>query len=197
MVTPENNFQIYRPINDTWQAVFSLEGDIAGEISKNRFVGSPYQPSSAPKRAKQNSNICFFWNSLLHTVECWSEFSHLADPTVGWWSGRADGMQLINIWAKCLLELISAKWLARCRTILDYLRITQPRHWELSRYLCCCWVSLGVLKVLVFRGACHKLETKWKFGNKLKSYWCNSICSTDLYVAFKIMMSWQFRADVL
>ena len=37
METPQNDFQIYRPINDTWQAVFSLEGDIAGGISKNRF----------------------------------------------------------------------------------------------------------------------------------------------------------------
>ena len=30
METPQNDFQIYRPINDTWQAVFSLEGDIGG-----------------------------------------------------------------------------------------------------------------------------------------------------------------------
>ena len=37
METPQNDFQIYGPINDTWQAVFSLEGDIAGGISKNRF----------------------------------------------------------------------------------------------------------------------------------------------------------------
>ena len=35
--TPQNDFQIYRPLNDTWQAVFSLEGDIAGRISTNRF----------------------------------------------------------------------------------------------------------------------------------------------------------------
>ena len=35
--TPQNDFQIYRPINDTWQAVFSLEGEIGGGISKNRF----------------------------------------------------------------------------------------------------------------------------------------------------------------
>ena len=30
METPQNDFQIYRPINDTWQAVFSLAGDIGG-----------------------------------------------------------------------------------------------------------------------------------------------------------------------
>ena len=27
---------------------------------ENYFVGSPYHPSSAPNRAKQNSNFCFF-----------------------------------------------------------------------------------------------------------------------------------------
>ena len=32
---------------------------------ENRFVGSPYHPSSAPKRPKQNSNFCFFWHRLL------------------------------------------------------------------------------------------------------------------------------------
>ena len=37
METPENDFQIYRPINDLRLAVFSLAGDIAGGISKNRF----------------------------------------------------------------------------------------------------------------------------------------------------------------
>ena len=37
METSQNDFQIYRPVNETWQAVFSLEGDIAGGISKNRF----------------------------------------------------------------------------------------------------------------------------------------------------------------
>ena len=37
METPQNDFQIYRPINDTWQAVSSLGGDIGGGMSKNRF----------------------------------------------------------------------------------------------------------------------------------------------------------------
>ena len=37
METPQNDFQIYRPLNDTWQAIFSLAGDIGGGISKNRF----------------------------------------------------------------------------------------------------------------------------------------------------------------
>ena len=35
--TPQNDFQIYRPINDPRQAVLSLAGDIGGGISKNRF----------------------------------------------------------------------------------------------------------------------------------------------------------------
>ena len=34
METPQNDFQIYRPINDTWQAVSSLGGDIGGGMSK-------------------------------------------------------------------------------------------------------------------------------------------------------------------
>ena len=35
--TPQNDFQIYRPINDPRRAVCSLPGDIGGGISKNRF----------------------------------------------------------------------------------------------------------------------------------------------------------------
>ena len=35
--TPENDFQIYRPINDPWHSVSSLGGDIGGGMSKNRF----------------------------------------------------------------------------------------------------------------------------------------------------------------
>ena len=37
METPQNDFQIYRPINDPRRAVCSLEGDIGGGISKNHF----------------------------------------------------------------------------------------------------------------------------------------------------------------
>ena len=37
METPENDFQIYRPINDPRRAVSSLGGDIGGGMSKNRF----------------------------------------------------------------------------------------------------------------------------------------------------------------
>ena len=37
METPQNNFQIYRPINDPCQAVCSLAGDIGGGVSKNHF----------------------------------------------------------------------------------------------------------------------------------------------------------------
>ena len=84
MEPPQNDLQIYSPINKPWQAVFSLEGDIAGGISKNRFrtitfdwsvlwvykfenrfVGSPYHPSRAPKRTKQNSSFSFYWYRLL------------------------------------------------------------------------------------------------------------------------------------
>ena len=54
METPQNDFQIYRPINDTWQAVFSLEGDIAGGISKNRF-----------------RTITFDWSVLLGYLAIW------------------------------------------------------------------------------------------------------------------------------
>ena len=35
--TPENDFQIYRPINDPWHSVSSLGGDIGGGMSRNRF----------------------------------------------------------------------------------------------------------------------------------------------------------------
>ena len=34
--------QIYRPINDTWQAVSSLGGDIGGGRSKNLFSGNNF-----------------------------------------------------------------------------------------------------------------------------------------------------------
>ena len=37
MESPKNDFLIYRPINDTRQAVSSLGGDIGGGMSKNRF----------------------------------------------------------------------------------------------------------------------------------------------------------------
>ena len=37
METPQNDFQIYRPINDTWQAVSSLGGDIGRGMSKHSF----------------------------------------------------------------------------------------------------------------------------------------------------------------
>ena len=37
METPENNFQIYRPINDPLQAVLSLAGDIAGKYPKKEW----------------------------------------------------------------------------------------------------------------------------------------------------------------
>ena len=30
--------QRYRPINDTWPMIFSIQGDIQGRISKNRFL---------------------------------------------------------------------------------------------------------------------------------------------------------------
>ena len=39
METPQNDFQIYRPINDPRRAVCSLEGDIGGGIS-NKLASS-------------------------------------------------------------------------------------------------------------------------------------------------------------
>ena len=43
--------QRYRPINDTWPLIFSIQGDIQGRISKNRFLAikscrNMLQPSS-------------------------------------------------------------------------------------------------------------------------------------------------------
>ena len=40
--------------NKSWILLSSFE---------NRFVGSPYQPSSATKRTKQNSNFFFFFGT--------------------------------------------------------------------------------------------------------------------------------------
>ena len=48
---PQKFFQRYRPINDTWPLIFSIQGDIQGRISKNRFLATKscrnmLQPSS-------------------------------------------------------------------------------------------------------------------------------------------------------
>ena len=37
METPQNDFQIHRPLNDHCRALFSFRGNIAEIISKNRF----------------------------------------------------------------------------------------------------------------------------------------------------------------
>ena len=66
-----------------WNAVKCSEMPLWVYKFENHFVGSPYQPPSAPKRAKQNSNFCFLASQdALEVMRVTESLSHWVSVSI-------------------------------------------------------------------------------------------------------------------
>ena len=80
METPQNDFQIYRPINDTWQAVSSLGGDIGGRMSKNIWIFGYLAIWLCAKTITRNGSAWIVYGSLNLKIVFWALHTNLQEP---------------------------------------------------------------------------------------------------------------------